>query len=221
MKITKLFLMTFAFFALLLVSNLNAKFSGGSGTEADPYQITSREDMEEVADSVNKVNINFDNWSTNKHFILMNDITDSVRTVIAKEFLNLRHFVYLFNKLSSFAFRGTFDGQGHTITLAINHKLEDTNVATEGTINSLKTYSSLFGYVENATIKNIAVTGYINGIDVTGIVGLVGKNTTISNCINSANLTTEYWAAGICGDITGLTKPNNIIIKNCIKYWNY
>jgi hypothetical protein len=167
-------------------------FSGGSGTEADPYQITSREDMEELADSVNNGNRKLDNFSRNKYFILMNDITDSVRTVIADNvFSSLQY---------SQGFRGTFDGQGHTITVAMNHTLE-------------RDHSALFGYTVNATIKNIAVTGYINGIVVASIVVLAGKNTTITNCLNSANLIAENVAGGI---VTSVGATNNVVIKNCI-----
>ena len=58
-------LSTVLFFILLsigTVKNLSAQFSGGTGTESDPFRITSREDLEALADSVN-------NGNRNRHFI--------------------------------------------------------------------------------------------------------------------------------------------------------
>jgi len=53
-------------------------FGGGAGTEQNPYRIYTKEHLEELADSVN---LGY-NWSKNMFFHLMNNIDDSVRTVI-------------------------------------------------------------------------------------------------------------------------------------------
>ena len=72
----------------------------GAGTETDPWQITSRRCLEALAGSVNSSPSNNPatgvNWSVGKYFKVMNDITDSVRTMIGidmdagKSFLSIR-----------------------------------------------------------------------------------------------------------------------------------
>ena len=59
-------------------------FSGGSGTQADPYLISSKENLEELADSVlyGVMQGNGDNWSNGKYFSLTYSITDTVRRPI-------------------------------------------------------------------------------------------------------------------------------------------
>ena len=105
-------------------------FSGGNGTEADPYQISTKAHLELLADSVN----NGSSWSKDKYFIVMNNITDSVRTIIGD-------YTY------PYLFQGIFDGQGYSIALAIN--------------DNIFFSVALFGCVYNATIKNVIVNGYV------------------------------------------------------------
>ena len=82
-------------------------------------------------------------------------------------------------------FRGIFDGNGNEIR----------NIY----INSSKVSAGLFGYISDATIENIGVTGEINGRNyVGGIVGLVDSNCIINKCYNKCNLTGKD-VGGICG----------------------
>lgn len=48
----KLYLSLTAVLMLLISTNLRSQFSGGAGTATDPYQIASRQDVEELSDSV-------------------------------------------------------------------------------------------------------------------------------------------------------------------------
>jgi hypothetical protein len=92
-----------------IISNvtLNA-FGGGDGTAANPYQIHTREHLEALTDSM----LNTNGWSKGKYFIVMNDITDPIKTPIG---LENKHLV-----LSRFAvFEGDFNGNNKKITLAI------------------------------------------------------------------------------------------------------
>ena len=77
---------------------------------------------------------------------------------------------------------GTFDGQGHSVTFALNNP--ETN------------YQGLFGVAtDGATIKNIVVKGSVSGKNyVGGIVGgsnsgTDGKKLSIINCGNEATIT--------------------------------
>ena len=55
-------------------------FSGGTGTEADPYLISNIADIEELT---NLVNVGYapgsGNWSYGKYFRVTQDITDGVK----------------------------------------------------------------------------------------------------------------------------------------------
>ena len=76
---TKIVTVAFAL-TVSTVSNvaLLAQFGGGNGTQANPYQIANKRHLELLADSVN----NDYYWSIDKYFKVMNDINDTVRTVI-------------------------------------------------------------------------------------------------------------------------------------------
>ena len=188
---------------------------GGSGTKADPYKIYTKEHLEELADSLNSIfygrlsDGNADNFSTNKYFILMNDITDSVRTVISIDNKWRGSYYMDYNSY----FQGHFDGQGHTITLAI----KDAN--NHGT--------GLFGTTYNASINNLAVTGYVivnNEMDtstichyVGGIVGFARKENNITNCLNSAEIIGVGFTGGIVGHAIGFLDIEKCINIGAIK----
>ena len=79
---------------------------------------------------------------------------------------------------SGHPFKGTFDGQGNTLTFSLQ--------ASEG-------HSAPFHYTDGATISNLHVTGLIEGNSISPLGGLVGKatgNITISNCHVSTQIPT-------------------------------
>ena len=96
-------------------------------------------------------------------------------------------------------FRGTFDGQGHTVSGIY--------------INSENDYQGLFGY-NIGTIKNIGVTeSYIKGEYSVG--GVCSSNSgTISNCYNSGTISGSDAVGGVCGHYDGVT------ISNCYNSGN-
>ena len=134
-------------------------FGGGNGSQANPYLIETKEHLEALADSVNNSDpYLYYNWSVGKYFKVMNDITDSVRTVIGNNVNNINRFM------------GHFDGQGYKITLAIDKSTEN-YVGLFGTVAN----SSFLGVISNATIENVIVDGYVIGYDyVAGIMGRHG-----------------------------------------------
>lgn len=128
------------------------------------------------------------------------------------------------------SFRGTFDGQGHTVT-AMNAK-------TDGS------YSGLFGYVYGGSIKNITVKGtseaqgsaagiaaYADGAKITGCISYVsvtanGNNAggitaktkeaaSISDCINKGSINA---AGSNAGGIAGETTVKKDNIKTSVNY---
>jgi hypothetical protein len=133
----------------IAVTPVRAQFAGGSGTEEDPYQIATLEQLQAVGDSVN----------LDKHFVQIADI-DAAETAGwhgGKGFVPIGSGNSIDN-----AFRGTFDGQGHVISnLRINRSEEN--------------YVGLFGYVRNsAVIHNVHLEQVkVHGRDWVG--GLIGS----------------------------------------------
>ena len=115
------------------------------------------------------------------------------------------------NLAGSWTFKGEFDGGGHKITNLYINKGD----------NSFHT--GLFGAVTAATIKNITIeSGRIVGRDrVGGIVGGVAgatNPTTISNCINKAEIDSSNGTGGVScntGGIVGWAADAKINITNC------
>ena len=198
-------IVTVAFILIIsTVSNFSllAQFGGGNGTENNPYQIKTRQHLEELADSVENSPSNNSathyNWSRNKYFIVTQNITDTVRTVIGKN--NTNAYKY---------FQGNFDGGGHKIILGIIY---------------MQISVGLFGNIYNETnkadtisISNVITEGYVKGNErVGGIVGSEnGSFIKIINCINNCDVTSfsdnSLYVGGIAGAIA-----NNCNIENCI-----
>lgn len=159
-----------AFALALCVSAARAIEQDGDGV----YQIASAGDLDEFATLVN-------GGTTSACATVTADITaNSGFTPIGTS--------------TSICYTGTFDGGGHTITLALS--------------NSKSDYQGLFGYVgSGATIKDVTVDGSVSGdFCVAGIASSVsadnGETTTISGCTNKATITgAGNYIGGIVGYI--------------------
>lgn len=156
----------------------------GSGTEADPYLIYTISDLEYFRDKVNS-----GTTYEGKHIKLMDDINMGEKYGADKG-----NWTPIGNKNNKFS--GTFDGDGHTVT--------------ELYINGDKlTEQGLFGYAENATVRNLSVTGSVTGFsNVGGIAGRV-YNTTFENCSNAAAITGYFYAIG------GIVGYGGKVFKRC------
>ena len=104
-------------------------------------------------------------------------------------------------------FRGTYDGGGHTLTLA----LEDTT----------QICVAPFHEISGATIRNLKVAGTVTGTSHSaGLVGAVaGGVNTIENCVVSAAVTAG--ASGdnngkYCGGFVGHGRTYTVSIKGCV-----
>lgn len=84
-------------------------------------------------------------------------------------------------------FTGTFDGDGHTVTLEITAKT-----------NYVGLFKTLAG---GAVVKNVITAGSISGKvnNVGGIAGTADGNVTIENCKNTASIKGGKGAGGILG----------------------
>lgn len=127
------------------------------------------------------------------------------------------------------AFKGTFDGQGHTVDSLV--------FAGSGS------YAGLFGCISGAVVKNVTVRGSISGTDAlsyaagicasasastiqncrnyadisigganaAGIASFISDGTTISSCLNLANIT---GSSGV-GGILGISYTASDLVGNC------
>ena len=107
----------------------------------------------------------------------------------------------------STGYSGTFDGQGHTITI-------DWNVYGSGT------YVALFPSVTNATIKNLRVTGQMTSdSEPLGVFALnADGNTTFSGCISDVKITNGNTSSSNCaaGMVLSAYSEGKITFKDCI-----
>ena len=162
---------------ILVMFPANAFAMDGEGTKENPYEIATADDLYEFAIKVNEG----DNTAC---AVLTADITliDTNWTPIGND---------------SNQYKGTFDGDGHTITgLSVD-------IQSDNTI-----YAGLFGFLgEGGTIKNLGLAD--SKITCSGnrvyAGGVCGWNTgTIENCYNTGDVsgTCEYgfvYAGGVCG----------------------
>jgi len=152
-----------------------AKYSGGSGTAEDPYQIATAEDLILLGEKPDDYH---------KHFILTADIDLSdlnfERAVIAPDTNDIDYYY------QGIPFSGHLEGQGHRI-----HQLH-----IEGSSNL-----GLFGQLgDGAQITNLSLVD----ADVVGTGSKVGllvgyNNGSISNCSSSGTVTGKHDVGGIVG----------------------
>ena len=162
-------------------------------------------------------------------FLLMDDIDLSGHDWIPIGFLSKD------NKTSTNRtkkmFCGTFDGQGHTISHC-NVNLNNSTSNCNGT--SRKVTAGLFGYINGATIKNLAVTNSTIYLESNcwnnyagAICGWMDGNSTITQCSAVNNSITSYspwelWgvnygnanAGGICGSAENSTATGCTVAGN-------
>lgn len=104
-------------------------------------------------------------------------------------------------------FKGTFLGNGHTLTFNQNIYPEHGDIPWQGI--------SPFHYINGATIKDLKVAGNITSQTVytSGLVGFAEGTNLIENCVvtTTLNISSDY-AGGIVGN--GLN--SNTTIKNCV-----
>ena len=190
--------------AEVIVGDLQAKFSGGSGAQADPYRLSTTDDMSELAGLVNS-GISF----SGKYFKLTADITLPADWTPIGCKINPNTGIEAGKNL--YAFSGTIDGAKE---------------GTDGecwTLTAPKDGLPLLGYVKGATVKNLNLAG--ERIDGYGLVnhfegvGLSGTAITIDNVTIKAG--TKIVKSGLLGanmtenPYAGVSADFVASIKNC------
>ncbi len=161
-------------FLPLIISNTEAQFAGGSGTEEDPYQIADIEQLQAIANSSH----------LDKYFIQIADIDASD----TENWSEGEGFIPVGNETGPFT--GSYDsGTFKILNLTINRSGEN--------------FVGLFGYVGNGVIKNVSLENVsVAGRDNTG--ALAGyHNGTIEHSNATGTVTGMGYVGGLTGYNTG------------------
>lgn len=195
---------------------VTTQFAGGSGTQADPYLIETKEHLNNVRDYLGA------------HFKLVRniDFTDADFTEGGDFYNNGQGWKPIGSGTTNKSFTGVFDGNGYSVkNIIINIQSEQTVFAglfntNSGTIKNLGIedgqisikYGSaggVSGRNDNGIIENCFNTCDIKSEDETGsttlggIVGVVYSG-TVKNCYNTGYIYSTNYAGGIAGTNSGL-----------------
>jgi hypothetical protein len=172
---SRLVRLLFAFFSIcFLALTVQAKYSGGSGTEQDPYLIAAPADMNAIGADPN-------DW--NKYFKMTADVNLSYTGT------NKFNIIGTYDK----PFNGRFDGQNHIVSNFTYFAKDRNNVGLFGFIGTA-------GKICNVQMKNVNI--YWSGQGwISGLVGaLAGVNRgLIFNCSSSGRTAGSYDIGGLVG----------------------
>ena len=151
------------------------------GTHQKEYSISTEEELRQFCEAVNRLEIVPLNSTYSDledvTFVLENDIRLSDKWVpIGID--------------NSSCFKGTFDGNYHTIT---NMKIDD-----------FYDNSGLFGYMDG-TVCNLTIEGYnhANNENCGGLIGTLSSDGYVNNCVSSVNVKGKSKVGGIVGNNEG------------------
>ena len=160
----------------------------GTGTEADPYLVSTAADFKAMAEKCNAKH-----KGTGEYFKMTNDIDfgGSADNPVQLPAIGKDGNAQIAK--IAYGFDGSFDGDGHTIS-GIYH--------TESDNNAKGKYNGLFGCIDkNGVVKDIIFSknNYITGYNYVGSIVSLNMG-IIENCTNYADITaTGFAAGGICG----------------------
>lgn len=127
-------------------------------------------------------------------------------------------------------FTGTFDGDGHTVTVNYDFRGEQTamfvkfkgtvkNLILDGTINATYKNSAVLGGTGFGTFENVVVLTTVNsncGANASNaaLIGYVNGATSINNCVTAVKFTgTDSYNMGFCGWVNS---AGSVEARNCI-----
>lgn len=200
-------------------------YSGGSGTESDPWQISSVKDLQMLANTINEgkaagfdADCTGDGIPGNYHGYYFKQTTDLDLSSIASW--------DPIGYSGSFYFAGNYDGGGYTISNAKSTGKNDADgFATAGIFGWVA-----FGSVKNLTVKNADFFAEGNkNMSYAGGVLAVAYNCTVENCsvynskIESRRAPNEN--SNYAGGITGIASDSSFekcaSVKNTIRHGSF
>ncbi|MBI9015819.1 MAG: PASTA domain-containing protein [Phycisphaerae bacterium] len=160
-----------AILTLLVVFSATATaFDGGNGSEADPYQIATAEQL---------INLGQTTADYDKHFILTADIDLAG---------------YTFDEAVIRSFDGVFDGNGHII----NNLTIDTADADNDYLGLFGQISGTATIIKNLGMTNVVILGGTDSDYLGGICG-TNNSGSIINCYVYGSIFGDNFMGGICG----------------------
>ncbi len=191
----------FLFLSMMLILTIAAAvyaqsdFAGGSGTAEDPWQIQTSEQLDLIHNDLTAHYVliadidlsGYENWNPIGAFQSLSDKPEDAE---------IPH--------PDFAFTGTFDGGGHTIS---NLNIDAPMSMGVGLFGCTTGTENGNAYVGNFTLENVTVTGFYL---VGGAVGLQFMNSPVSNI----SLIGENHLSGMQG-IGGIVGTGFDLISDC------
>lgn len=190
--------------------------TGTGDSEADAYQISTYDQLTELSSAVNG-----GNTFEGKFFKLTDDIDISDKYNSSESGLSWTPIGNVEKDPTDTTgrtsikhiFKGTFDGNNKEISgLYIN--ADDSSSMWDAM------YKGLFGLIENATVKDLKVSGEVTttGAYVGGIAGYA-KNSVFENCESECVVNGKISVGGIVGivyssNITGCANTGDVTFKN-------
>ena len=100
-------------------------------------------------------------------------------------------------------YTGTFDGQGHSITGFY--------------YNASSNWNGLFGYINNATIKNFKISGTLisDGWNYNGIVGQAEGTSVVKGIYSDMTVNVSNFKAHSGGIVGGCSTSSKILVEDC------
>ena len=161
----------------------SGRFALGSGSISDPFVIETAGQLGYFASLAAEDSLAGKYFVLGEDIILSDDSVSNIWTPVGT---------------AELPFEGVFDGKGHSI-IGLNVE----NAACAG----------LFGYVNNAEIRNLAVNGNVSGVLAGGIAG-VAENSIIENSVFTGSVSGSSCFGGIAGTIFGGAVSNCVSVGN-------
>ncbi|MCR5534735.1 MAG: hypothetical protein K6F47_06175 [Bacteroidaceae bacterium] len=105
--------------------------------------------------------------------------------------------------ITDYAFKGTFDGQGHSIKNFVHVATDDGN--------------GLFGIILNATVKNFRISGTLtsDGHNYNGVVGMAEGTSVVSGVYSDMDVNVSNCGAHSGGIVGGCSTSSKILVEYC------
>jgi len=177
-----------------------AQFSGGDGSEGDPYSITTPEQLTQLSTFVNENNTDYNS----KYYrfdtdIDLSDYGDNFND--GKGWIPIGHNYYC-------SFKGHFDGNNKTISnLYINNNEYDC--------------TGLFGFINNGTAKNVKMENVnVTGNNNVGVVAGQSTGNISAITLQLPNVSGNDNVGSIAGQSTGSIYNITVLSPNMFGYDN-
>ena len=190
----------------------------GSGTETDPYLISTKADVLALADACGPGIVANAGHYAGVYFKLTADIDMENAT----GFYGIGSAPIGAASANTYYFAGNFDGQGHSIKNMEIYGVtfDDSGKAiTKYGANQGRAFVGFFGTVKSGGIvRNLIIDSScsVTGVkDCAGVVGYLGAGGTVENCANYASVTSYHqFAGGIAGEVVTTASGQLAVVRS-------